>query len=441
VAQAASDRETAVVQRRPTLRLLRHAPLARLLAAGLVTDTGDWLLLIALPVYVLQQTGSALITSTVFVFELIPSLLVGPLAGVLVDRWDRRRALLTAYLAQAAMVLPLLAVSHGHNLWLIYLVTFVEATLAQFTEPARAALLPALVPLDDLAAANGLGAFCTNSARLFGGSLGGVLLVATGLTGIVAADALTFLLAALLVLQIPRGSDRVGLPERGAAADGRRVLAEWTAGLRMIGENRQLRAGMIVACVSSVAQGIFVVLFVVFVVRSLHGTSAEVGLLRGVQAIGGIVAGLLLAAHGRRASPRALVAGSLLVFGAIDLAIWNLPDLTRSEGLYLGLFIAAGAPGAAYFAGASTQLQQLTGDGMRGRVFSSFGSVLNIGQTVGMIAAGVLADRLPLIGILDAQAGLYLLAGALALRLLRHTAAADRPPSGLRLRTIAPPTA
>ncbi len=132
--------------RHPTVRLLRHAPLARLLAAGLATDTGDWLLLIALPVYVLQQTGSALITSTVFVFELIPSLLFGPLAGVLVDRWDRRRALLTAYLAQAVMVLPLLAVSRGHHVALIYVVTFVEASLAQITEPARAALLPAVVP-------------------------------------------------------------------------------------------------------------------------------------------------------------------------------------------------------------------------------------------------------------------------------------------------------
>lgn len=426
--------------RHPTVRLLRHAPLARLLAAGLATDTGDWLLLIALPVYVLQQTGSALITSTVFVFELVPSLLLGPLAGVLVDRWDRRRALLTAYLAQAVMVLPLLAVSRGHHLALIYVVTFVEASLAQITEPARAALLPAVVPAD-LAAANGLGALCTNSARLLGGSLGGVLLVAAGLTGIVAADALTFVVAAILVLQIPPGSGRAGLRDPGAAAHGARVRREWADGLRLIRRDRQLRAGMVVACVSSIAQGIFVVLFVVFVVRSLHSTSAEVGLLRGVQAIGGIAAGILLAAPGRRASSRALVAGSLLAFGAIDLAIWNLPGLSTSEGLYLGLFIAVGAPGAAYVAGASTQLQQLTADGMRGRVFSTFGSVLNVGQTVGMIAAGVLADRLPLIVMLDAQAGLYLLAGALALALLRRTVVAERPPSGLRLRTSAPSTA
>jgi Major Facilitator Superfamily len=206
---------------------------------------------------------------------------------------------------------------------------------------------------------------------------------------------------------------------------------------------------MLIAWISSVAQGIFVVLFVVFVVRSLHGTSAEVGLLRGIQAIGGIAAGVFLAAQSRRASPRALVAGSLLAFGAIDLAIWNTPVVTTSEGVYIALFIAVGAPGAEYFAGASTQLQQATDDTMRGRIFSTFGSVLNVGQAVGMIAAGVLADRLPLIGILDAQAALYLAAGAPALWPLAAQAprgettrprfASERPrprPAARRLRPI-----
>ena len=74
--------------RRWSLGPVRHPAFARLWLAGAVSETGDWLLLIALPVHVLQLTGSALVTSTVFLLGLLPGLVVGPLAGVLVDRWD-----------------------------------------------------------------------------------------------------------------------------------------------------------------------------------------------------------------------------------------------------------------------------------------------------------------------------------------------------------------
>jgi MFS family permease len=178
---------------------------------------------------------------------------------------------------------------------------------------------------------------------------------------------------------------------------------------------------LLVAGVASVAQGLFVVLYVVFVARALHGGAAETGLLRGVQAIGAIGGGLLLAAASR-VRPGRLVGVACLAFGLLALVTWNAPRLTTAVPPYVVLFIAVGVPGVAMMTGLSTVLQQSTVDGERGRVFAALGVVAAAGQALGMVAAGLLGDRLGVVAVLDGQGCLYLLAGLAALAWLT-----DRP--------------
>jgi hypothetical protein len=174
---------------------------------------------------------------------------------------------------------------------------------------------------------------------------------------------------------------------------------------------------LIVLFIASVAQGIFVVLFVVFVVRVLHGGSAEIGLLRGVQAIGAIAAGLALALVAR-IRPGALVAGAAIAFGVIDLAAWNAPNLTSSDPLYVALFIAVGAPGIALTAGLTSVLQRATAEGQRGKAFAAAGVAAAVGEAAGIIAAGVLGASISVVVLLNAQGALYLLAGLIARKCL-----------------------
>jgi MFS family permease len=89
---------------------LRSANFRRLWLAGLISDTGDWLLFIALPVVVYNLTGSAFSTSVAFLFELAPAVVLAPVAGHLADRWDHRKLLRGLSLLQALGLLPLLAV-------------------------------------------------------------------------------------------------------------------------------------------------------------------------------------------------------------------------------------------------------------------------------------------------------------------------------------------
>jgi MFS family permease len=395
------------------VNLLRHRPgFRRLWASGAVSETGDWLLLIALPVYVLQLTGSTLTTSTVFLLELAGALAASPLAGVLADRWDRRRLLIGASLAQAVLLLPLLAVDGPGTLWVVYPVTAAQAVLSTANDPVRQALLPAAVGPGELAPAAAQLGIAANLARLVGGAIGGLLLQAYGLTGVVLADAGTFLLAALLLTgwstpPIARSADR-------PAGTGR----DWLAGLAVIRSDRRLVGGVAVGTLLSVAQGMFVVLFVVFVLRRLGGGAAEVGLLRGVQAVGGIAGGLVLGAVAGRFAPRTLVAAGCFGFGAVCLAIWNGPVLSTAPPLYLVLFAIVGVPIAAGLAGLTTVLLGSTPDEFRGRVISTLVVADASAQAVGTLLAGALVGIVGLLPLLEAHAGLGLAAGLVALATL-----------------------
>jgi Na+/melibiose symporter-like transporter len=427
---------------RAALGLLRRRGFGLLWAGGLISETGDWLLLVGLPVWVLEATGSSLVTATVFLVGLLPSLLAGPIAGVLVDRWDRRRTLVAVSLAQAAFLLPLLAVHGRDQLWIVYLVTAVESVLAQLNDPARNALLPALVEERELVGANGLIGLNGNLARLVGSPLGGVLVEVAGLPGLVLGDALSFLVgAALLALVRPHAAARAPAASASAAAAGG-FVREWLDGLAVTLRSRRLRWALLVSALASVAQGIFTVLFVLFVTRVLRGDGAEVGLLRGVQAIGGILGGLLVVGLASRLAPGRLLGASLLVFGAISLALWNGPHLTTAAPLYAGLFVAAGVPAVAMLTALTALVQTETPGAYLGRVFATFLGTYNGLQALGMLLAGLLGDALGVVTVLNGQAGIYLLAGVVGLLALGRRPRRPVPgaPSTLEGAPGAPPT-
>ncbi len=301
------------------LTTLRHKNFALLWSAGLISLTGDWLLLIALPIYVYTLTHSTALTSVTFIVEALPSVLLGSVAGVFVDRWNRQRTMVAANLAQAAGLLPLLAVRSADQLWLVYTVSVVEAILALFFAPAEQSLLPTLVDEERLVAANALSALNGNLARLAGAPLGGLVAGLLGLGGAVVLDTTSFLLSSLLILAISVTGTavpvncRVADPARAASA-WTGLWRAWTAGLSVVRRGRTVSALFLVMAVQAVAQGLFLVLFIVFVERALHNGPAAVGLLRGVQAIGGLLGGLAVAALGRRLPMASLVGLGAILF-------------------------------------------------------------------------------------------------------------------------------
>jgi MFS family permease len=195
-------------------------------------------------------------------------------------------------------------------------------------------------------------------------------------------------------------------------------LRQWLDGLATIRRVRPLAAVTGITTLAQFAQGIFLVLFIVYVLQNLGASDAEVGLLRGLQAIGGVIGGLLTGVLIRRFTPRILVGWGYLLFGAISLVIWNLSGVTTLVWVYVGLFIVVGIPGVATMSAAITIVQRVTPPDALGRVFASVTTLGGAAQGAGLLVAGLLAERFDVVAILNGQAGVYLLCGVLGLALL-----------------------
>ncbi len=168
---------------RPLLILLRNRNLVLMWWAGLVSWIGNYMLFIALPVYVYNQTGSTLATSFSVIANVLPNIVIGQLAGVLVDRWDYRRTLLMANFALAG-VTPLFLTVLPAPWWLVVPIAFLQSSVGQFIGPAENALLPTLVDGSRLGAANSLNALNNNLARLIGPAVVGLCSRRSALAGL-----------------------------------------------------------------------------------------------------------------------------------------------------------------------------------------------------------------------------------------------------------------
>ena len=173
---------------------------------------------------------------------------------------------------------------------------------------------------------------------------------------------------------------------------------------------------------SQLAQGAFVVLFVVFVVDAVGGDGADVGVIRGTMAIGAIVGATLIGRLGSHFAPVRLLALGYLGMGVVALAFWNTPQITTSLWAYMLLFSLSGIPGAALTVGLFTTVQTTAPAAILGRVVGVLLAGEAIGASIGSILAGLLVDRLPLTTLLNTQAAVYLGCGLLVAAITRNTA-------------------
>jgi MFS family permease len=389
------------------LRLLgANAPFRLLWSARAVSYLGDSLGLVALMLHVADTTGRALAVALLLLVGDFAPALLGPLAGTLADRLDRKRVMVSCELIQGVLVaatalwLPPLP-------WLLMLVGL-RALAGQVFQPGSRAAVPALVPDADLERANAAIGIATNGGETLGPLSAALLLPVLDVRGVLLLDAATFLVSAALLGLLP------GMPRPGSGRHAR-FLADTGAGLRYLWGESTVRAVALGYFAVVACNGVDDVALVFLGTDTLGAGGSAVGLLLGAVGIGLLVGYALLA----RTRARVPIVALLLVGFAVSSA-GNL--LTGLAGAVAAAFLVQAVRGlgiAGMDVAANTMLQRIVPPALLGRVFGSLYGAIGVAAALAYLLGGLLLDRTtPRITFVIAGAGglLATLATAAALR-------------------------
>lgn len=375
------------------LRVLRtNRNVRRLWYGQVVSQIGDWLDSVALFTLLLKLTGSGQAVGLLFLAEFLPGAVVGPFAGVVVDRLPRKLVLIASDLGRAALVLLLLLVNSREDLWLLYLAVAAKVSLSAFFEPARSAILPSICRREELVAANAISGATWSAMLALGAALGGIVAGTLGVRAAFLLDAASFLLSAVLIATVRVASGPA--PTRASQSPGPRpsALVELRDGLRYVLAYPAVRWLTFSKAIWSLGGGVLLLL-------TLYGReifpigrdgAISIGLLYAARGVGtgiGPFLALRLGGEGQRFLRRA-VAGSFFISAAGYLMLSGLASLPLAALAVLFAHIG----GSIQWVFSTSLLQTRVPDRLLGRVFATEYAALTLTTALSAYLTGVARD-------------------------------------------------
>ncbi len=392
----------------PYLRVIRSPRYFPLWLGQIISNLGDTLNYVALVVLVFRLSQSGLAVSALVLAEIVPTLLLGPIAGVVIDRFDRRRVLIAVDSLRAVLVL---ALALTHVLWAVYALAALLAVGSTLFNPALQAVIPALLTDEERLAANSVAWSSGRLVQIVGASIAGGLIAWAGTTPAFLVNAASFAFSAAMLA-------RLSLPMRQGSSRGG-GLAGWLRdagdGLAYARRDPFVARLVPVQALASLATGATSALLVVLASRHLHLAAQGFG--------------WLLAAIGAGALLGPFLSNRLTGGRYLDMRLLFVPYIIRGVGdIALGLVV--GLPWAlailfVYGLNTSTGvvashsiLQTVIPDRVRGRVFTLLDVTWAAMRLLSLGLGGLLADRLGISAVYLIGGALLILAGALGLGLL-----------------------
>jgi DHA3 family macrolide efflux protein-like MFS transporter len=375
------------VRQHPYVRLALNGSFSALWAGQLISLFGDRLNQVALVTVVAISTGSALATGLVFFVATLPNLLLSPIAGTFVDRWDRKEVMVVSDILRAAivLVLPVAAVT---NIVLVYPLIFLVTTISVFFRPARVAILPRIVPDEDLLSANSAMWVGETIADVIGYPFAGVFVALLGSAVPLAfwVDSATYLASAALLGTIVVNA----APVRAAVGTARAgFAAELSAGWQFLRQETVLLANTLQGAVGQFSLGIFIALTPSFVQATFSGSGfgwqAAYGFLETGIGLGNLVGGFAIGLIGTRFAKGRMVIAGYVAMGVLMF----LFALSGNLAVALGLAFGQGVANMVFVIPSQTLFQERTPADLMGRVVGLRFAIVFGSMTIAMLIGSV----------------------------------------------------
>jgi len=388
-------------------RLWRNRNFVALWLGQMVSFLGDYFEWLAVPIMVERLTGSALMVGLSVISAALPMLLLGPVAGVFVDRWDRKQTMIVSDVLRGLLVLFCLLVQRPDQVWIYYIVSFLMSCVSRFFFPSRNAVLPLIVTeQNDLLAANGLMQIIETVGLLAGPAMAGF---AIGLWGAPVAfifDSATFFVSAvaILAMTVPRTT----LGRQVAGSQLAAVWAELREGVAYLFGSRTMVGVLICLAVVQLGLGAINVVWVPFLQRTFGVGPEGLGIVDSAQGVGMVIGGVALGFVTSRLSKVTLIGWGLVAIGLLLAGMGLAPAFVY----IIAISVAIGLVLVPAQASLMTIMQLAVPDLKRGRVGSALNALATATGLLSMATAATFGEAIGLrmvyvvFGLITSGAGL-----------------------------------
>lgn len=369
-----------------------------------------------------RNPGSSVELAKLLSFTIIPVFIVGPIAGVYIDRWDRRRTLFICDLIRGCLVLLIaFCLMHLPVIWPIYVVVFLIFSFSRFYVPAKMSFIPEIVDQEDLLIANSLVSTTGMIALVLGALLGGLIVEYAGSFGGFLWDAVTFFISSFLVFSI--STLRRKLPDKEVIIEHTKqiiktqksVWREIADGIHYIGSKKDIGFILWIMSILFAAGGAIYVVIIVFIQQSFHSVTKDLGFLAVPLGIGLFLGSLAYGRWGKKLAAFKSIFWSLILGGGMVVLFASCVEETHNRVLAMGLALVLGFVIGPIVIASNTVINEVASAEMSGKVFAALEFVMHFAFLAAMLTSSMLADYISRVWILIAVGVIFLGVGIVGL--------------------------